>query len=395
MHNNFIMKKTLLIFTSIFLAQCGSSDKQTTAKIIEGGNLAAIQTKKTEVVKTINALQTDLGLLNNAIGEVDTQKKFLLVSSITVNPSSYTHYVDFQGTVETDKNIVVYPEIPGLLKTIHVSEGEKVKQGQLMATLSDSGLIDQLEQLELQLELAQTTYKRQSRLWEQKIGSEIQYLQAKTQFKSLEKSVAQMKDQVAKTNLVAPFDGIVDHIMADPGSNMVPGMTPVLRIINLDNMKVSAFIPESHLPNIAVNTPVVVDIPVIGKSLNAKISSVGNFINPNNRSFRIEIEMQNQEGDLKPNMTVQLRVNDYLNPTALMVASKNILEDQAGAYYVYILEEVAGKEGVFKTVKTFVTLGKSSNNQTEILSGLQAGNLLVEDGIRLIEDQQLVNVTQS
>ena len=389
------MKKTLLIFTSIFLAQCGSSDKQTTAEIIEGGNLAAIQTKKTEVVKTINALQTDLGLLNNAIGEVDTQKKFLLVSSITVNPSSYTHYVDFQGTVETDKNIVVYPEIPGLLNTIHVSEGEKVKQGQLMATLSDSGLIDQLEQLELQLELAQTTYKRQSRLWEQKIGSEIQYLQAKTQFKSLEKSVAQMKDQVGKTNLVAPFDGIVDHIMADPGSNMVPGMTPVLRIINLDNMKVSAFIPESHLPNIAVNTSVVVDIPVIGKSLNAKISSVGNFINPNNRSFRIEIEMQNQEGDLKPNMTVQLRVNDYLNPTALMVASKNILEDQAGAYYVYILEEVAGKEGVFKTVKTFVTLGKSSNNQTEILSGLQAGDLLVEDGIRLIEDQQLVNVTQS
>ncbi len=389
------MKKTLLLFTSIFLAQCGSSDKQTTAEIIEGGDLAAIQTKKTEVVKTINALQTELNLLNNAIGEVDTQKKFLLVSSVAVNSTSYTHYVDFQGTLETDKNIVVYPEIPGLLKTINVRVGQKVKQGQLMATLTDSGLIDQLEQLELQLELAKTTYNRQSRLWDQKIGSEIQYLQAKTQFKSLEKSIAQMKDQVAKTNLIAPFDGIIDQIMADPGSNLAPGMTPVLRIINMDEMKVSAFIPELHLPNISANTPVVVNIPVLRKSLDAKVSSVGNFINPNNRSFRIEIELKNQEGDLKPNMTAQLRVNDYINPTALMVASKNILEDQAGAHFVYTLEEVSGKESVFKAVKTFVTIGKSSDNQTEILSGLQAGDRLVEDGIRLIEDQQLVNVTQS
>lgn len=389
------MKKTLLIFTSILLAQCGSSDKQTTAELIEGGNLAAIQTKKTEVVKTINAMQNELTLLNEAIGEIDTQQQFLLVSAVTIQSTVYTHFADFQGTLETEKNIVVYPEIPGLLKSIHVSEGQKVKKGQLMATLSDSGLVDQLEQMELQLKLAKTTYKRQNRLWEQKIGSEIQYLQAKTQFKSLEKSVAQMKDQVAKTKLVAPFDGIIDHIIADAGSNMGPGMTPVLRIINLDDMKVTASIPEAHLPNITMNTPVVMDIPVIGKTLNAKITSVGNFINPNNRSFRIEINLQNEGQELKPNMTVQLRINDYQNPAALMVASKNILEDQAGAYYVYTLEAVTGKADTFKTIKTFVTLGKSSNNYTEILSGIKAGDRLVEDGIRLLEDQQLVNVTQS
>lgn len=389
------MKKILLIFTSIFLAQCGSSDKQTTAEIIEGGDLTTIQTKKTAVVKSINALQTELTLLNNAIEEIDTQQRFLLVSAVEVNPTNFMHYVDFQGTLETDKNIVIYPEVPGLLKSIHVKEGQTVKKGQLLATLSDSGLNDQLEQLELQLKLAKTTYKRQSRLWEQKIGSEIQYLQAKTQFKSLEKSVAQMKDQVAKTKLVAPFDGIVDHLIADTGSNLAPGMTPVVRVINLDEMKVTASIPEAHLPNISMNTPVVMDIPVIGKTLEAKISSVGNFINPNNRSFRVEIDLTNPQGILKPNMTVQLRVNDYQNDTALLVASKNILEDQTGATYVYILKEVAEKEGVYKTVKTYVTLGKSTNNQTEILSGLQTGDQLVEDGIRLIEDQQLVNITQS
>ncbi len=204
-----------------------------------------------------------------------------------------------------------------------------------------------------------------------------------------------MKDQVAKTKLVAPFDGIVDHLIADTGSNLAPGMTPVVRVINLNEMKVTASIPEAHLPNISMNTPVVMDIPVIGKTLEANISSVGNFINPNNRSFRVEIDLANPQGILKPNMTVQLRVNDYQNETALLVASKNILADQTGATYVYTLKKTAGKEGVYKTFKTYVTLGKSANNQTEILSGLQAGDQLVEDGIRLVEDQQLVNITQS
>ena len=389
------MKNSILLLCILLFIQCGSSDKQTTAEIIASKDLAAIQTKKAEVVKSMNTLKQELESLNEVIGQLDNEQKFLLVTSIETKVAPYEHFVSFQGTLETDKNIVMYPEIPGLLKSINVVEGQHVKKGDVLAVISDSGLVDQLQQLEIQLNLAKTTYERQNRLWEQKIGSEMQFLQAKTQYLSLEKSIAQMKDQVAKTTITAPFDGIVDHLLADVGSSLAPGMTPVVRVINLDEMKVSAQVPEIHLNNIKKAAKVAVNIPVLNKTLPAEINAVGNFINPNNRSFRVEIGLENSSGDLKPNMTVLLNINDYKNEAAILVPSKNILEDQAGAKYVYTLETVAGQDGMYKAIKTFVKTGKSSDNKTEILEGLSAGDQLVEDGIRLVKDQQLVKIIQS
>ena len=389
------MKNSILLFCILLFIQCGSSEKQTTAEIIASKDLAAIQTKKAEVVKSMNTLKQELESLNEVIGQLDNEQKFLLVTSIETKVAPYDHFVRFQGTLETDKNILMYPEIPGLLKSINVVEGQSVKKGDVLAVISDSGLVDQLQQLEIQLALAKTTYERQNRLWEQKIGSEMQFLQAKTQYLSLEKSIAQMKDQVAKTTIKAPFDGIVDHLLADVGSSLAPGMTPVVRVINLDEMKVSAEIPEIHLTNIKKAAKVAVNIPVLNKTLPAQINAVGNFINPNNRSFRVEIGLENSSGDLKPNMTVLLNINDYQNEAAILVPSKNILEDQAGAKYVYTLEAVPGQEDMYKAIKTFVKTGKNSDNKTEILEGLSAGDLLVEDGIRLVKDQQLVKIIQS
>lgn len=389
------MKNSILLLCILLFIQCGSSDKQTTAEIIASNDLAAIQKKKAEVVKNMNTLKQELESLNEVIGQLDNEQKFLLVTSIETKVAPYEHFVSFQGTLETDKNIVMYPEIPGLLKSIKVVEGQRVKKGDVLAIISDSGLVDQLQQLEIQLTLAKTTYERQNRLWEQKIGSEMQFLQAKTQYLSLEKSIAQMKDQVAKTTITAPFDGIVDHILADVGSSLAPGMTPVVRVINLDEMKVSAQIPEIHLNNIKKAAKVAVNIPVLNKTLPAEINAVGNFINPNNRSFRVEIGLENSIGDLKPNMTVLLNINDYKNETAILVPSKNILEDQAGAKYVYTLERAPGQEGMYKAIKTFVKTGKNSDNKTEILEGLSAGDQIVEDGIRLVKDQQLVKIIQS
>ena len=389
------MKNSILLLCILLFIQCGSSDKQTTAEIIASNDLAAIQKKKAEVVKIMNTLKQELESLNEVIGQLDNEQKFLLVTSIETKVAPYEHFVSFQGTLETDKNIVMYPEIPGLLKSIKVVEGQRVKKGDVLAIISDSGLVDQLQQLEIQLTLAKTTYERQNRLWEQKIGSEMQFLQAKTQYLSLEKSIAQMKDQVAKTTITAPFDGIVDHILADVGSSLAPGMTPVVRVINLDEMKVSAQIPEIHLNNIKKAAKVAVNIPVLNKTLPAEINAVGNFINPNNRSFRVEIGLENSIGDLKPNMTVLLNINDYKNEAAILVPSKNILEDQAGAKYVYTLERAPGQEGMYKAIKTFVKTGKNSDNKTEILEGLSAGDQIVEDGIRLVKDQQLVKIIQS
>lgn len=386
------MKKSIILLSSLFLIQCGSKEEKTTEELIANEDFVALQNKKAVVVKTLNTFQAELDLINATLGKLDPEQRFSLVTAITLEESFYNHYVSFQGTLSTDRNLVLYPEIPGLLKNIAVSEGQIVKKGQRLATLTDGGLIDQQQQLQLQLELAKTTFERQQRLWEQQIGSELQYLQAKTQYLSLQKSVTQMRDQVQKTSIVAPFDGIVDHLIADQGSNMAPGVTPIVRLINLDQMKIEAEIPEKHLPNIRVNSNVEVNIPILGETRAAKISSVGNFINPNNRSFRVEIALDNQDGYLKPNMTVQLKINDYQNPKAILVPAKNILEDQYGKTYVYKLEVSKGQANTFIAVKTYVEIGKSSNNMTEILSGLQVGDRIIEDGIRLVEDQQLVKI---
>ena len=289
----------------------------------------------------------------------------------------------------------MYPEIPALLKSVNVKEGQRVKKGDILAELSDSGMIDQLQQLEVQYGLAKTTFERQKRLWEQQIGSEMQYLQAEAQFKSLQKSISQMQDQVAKTKISAPFDGIVDHILADEGSSLAPGMTPVVRIINLDQMKVSASVPEIHLPNIQLGSKVNVEVPVLNRTFEANINTVGNFINPNNRTFRVEIALKNTDGHLKPNMTAQLYINDYNNPEAILIPSKNILENQKGENYVYKLQALSEDDKTYKAIKTFVKLGKSSDNYTEVLEGISSGDQLVEDGIRLVEDQQRVKVIQS
>ena len=384
------MKKLTTLLTLLVFIQCGSPIKKSVTEIISEGSLEEIQLLKTRHVKTINKLKKELNQLNETLLLKDQTQRYVLVESIELEKEIFNHFVSFQGSIETDKNVVIYPEIPGLLKKIHVEEGQQVSEGTLLAEISDGGLIDQLDQLKLQLKLAKTTYNRQKRLWNQKIGSEIQFLQAKTTFLSLQKSVSQMNDQVTKTKITAPFDGIVDHIIADSGSNLSPGITPIMRVINLDQMKVAAEIPEMHLPNIQKNTSAIVYIPVLGIQFNEVVASVGNFINPNNRSFRVEISINNENGALKPNMTAEIKVNDYKNPEAILVPIKDILENQNGKSYVYLLEVSDEAKDIYKVVKTFVKLGKASDNKIEIIEGLEAGDKIVEEGIRLIKDQQLV-----
>ncbi len=384
------MKKLITLLILLIFIQCGSPIKKSITEIVSEGSLEEIQLLKTTHVKTINQLKKELNQLNEALLLKDQTQRYVLVESIELEKEIFNHFVSFQGSIETDKNVVIYPEIPGLLKKIHVKEGQQVTEGTLLAEISDGGLIDQLDQLKLQLKLAKTTYNRQKRLWNQKIGSEIQFLQAKTNYLSLQKSVSQMNDQVTKTKITAPFDGIIDHIIADSGSNLSPGMTPILRVVNLDQMKVAAEIPEMHLPNIQKNTSAIVSVPVLGIQFNEVVANVGNFINPNNRSFRVEISINNENGALKPNMTAEIKVNDYKNSEAILVPIKDVLENQNGESYVYLLEVSDEANDIYKVVKTFVKLGKTSDNKIEIIEGLDAGDKIVEEGIRLIKDQQLV-----
>ena len=384
------MKNFILNLSIIFFISCGPKKTKSTEEVLASGDYTLIQKKKGEIKTQINDLKVELNKLNYILEKMDTDKNLFLVSAIKLKQKKFNHYLNFQGSLDTDQNVVVYPELPGLLKNIYVQQGNKVKKGQLIAKISDNGLTDQLEQLELQRDLAKTTFERLQKLWNQKIGSEIQYLQAETNFKSLEKKISQMKDQEDKTRILAPFDGIIDDIIADVGSNLAPGLTPILRIINIEKMKVSAEIPEIHIPSIKKNKNVKIYVPILDKQILGNISSVGNFINPNNRSFSIEIKLLNESNELKPNMTVSLEINDYQNESAILIPSKDILEDEEGSFYVYKL--VSDGNDNYKTNKVMIEKGKSYNNMTEIKTGLKEDDLIINDGLRQVEDGQIVKV---
>ncbi|MFL2591441.1 MAG: efflux RND transporter periplasmic adaptor subunit [Flavobacteriaceae bacterium] len=384
------MKNFILNLSIILIISCGPKNSKSTEEVLASGDYTLIQKKKGEIKTQINDLKVELNELDYMLEKMDTDKNLFLVSAIKLKQKKFNHYLNFQGSLDTDQNVVIYPELPGLLKNIYVNQGDKVNKGQLIAKISDNGLTDQLEQLELQRDLAKTTFERLQILWNQKIGSEIQYLQAETNFKSLEKKISQMKDQEDKTRILAPFDGIIDDVIADVGSNLAPGLTPILRIINIEKMKVSAEIPEIHIPYIKKNKKVKIYVPILDKQILGNISSVGNFINPNNRSFSIEIELLNKSNELKPNMTVSLEINDYQNESAILIPSKDILEDEEGSFYVYKL--VSDGNDNYKSNKVMIEKGKSYNNMTEIKTGLNEDDLIINDGLRQVEDGQIVKV---
>lgn len=384
------MKNFILNLSIIFIISCGPKNSKSTEEVLASGDYTLIQKKKGEIKTQINDLKVELNKLDYMLEKMDTDKNLFLVSAIKLKQRKFNHFLNFQGSLDTDQNVVIYPELPGLLKNIYVKQGDKVKKGQLIAKISDNGLTDQLEQLELQRDLAKTTFERLQKLWNQKIGSEIQYLQAETNFKSLEKKISQMKDQENKTRILAPFDGIIDDVIADVGSNLAPGLTPILRIINIEKMKVSAEIPEIHIPYIKKNKNVKIYVPILDKQILGNISSVGNFINPNNRSFSIEIKLLNKSNELKPNMTVSLEINDYQNESAILIPSKDILEDEEGSFYVYKL--VSDGNDNYKSNKVMIEKGKSYNNMTEIKTGLKEDDLIINDGLRQVEDGQIVKV---
>ena len=384
------MKNFILSFSIILVVSCGPKNSKSTEEILATNDYTLIQKRKGEIKTQINDLKFELNRLDNVIEKIDTDKNLFLVSAIKLKPKKFSHFLNFQGSLDTDQNVVIYPELPGLLKNIYVKQGDKVKKGQIIAKISDNGLTDQLEQLKLQRNLAKTTFERQKKLWDQKIGSEIQYLQAETNFKGLEKKISQMRDQEGKTRILAPFDGTIDDVIADIGSNLAPGLTPILRIINIEQMKVSAEIPEIHIPYIKQNKNVKIYVPILDKQILGKISSVGNFINPNNRSFSIEIKLLNKSNELKPNMTVSLEINDYQNKSAILIPSEDILEDEEGNFYVYKL--VIDSNENYKSNKVMIQKGKSYNNMTEIKSGLEENDLIIDDGLRQVEDEQIVKV---
>ena len=388
------MKKIIhTLYIIAFAIGCSGDQSVTTSDLIRAKDLNGLKTQKEEKLKILNALKAELNQINAAILNLDTSEKLALISTFKVKPENFDHYIEIQANIKTRQNVLLYPEYTGTLKKIYVEEGQEVKKGKLLAQIDDAGLKNQLEQLQIQAALSKTTYERTQRLWDQNIGAEMQLLQAKATYESQLKSIAQLKKQLQRTRILAPFSGTIDEIVANTGANLLPGQTPVMRIVNLKKMYTEASVPERYLSQIKKGTTATVKIPMLDREFPTTVRQTGNFINPNNRSFRVETPLPNPDEMIKPNLSCRLKINDYSNPEALMIPLRIIKENAVGKKYIFKLNP-DGKDQVYRTEQVFVKLGKKSIDKVEILEGIQAGDLLVDEGATIVENNQRVKNIQ-
>ena len=385
------MKK--IIYTlgiSFLLINCSQEMVDTSnTNVVEGINLEELNNQKANYTQQINDLKLELEKINSAIDALGSSEKRTLITAFITETQSFEHQIEIQANIKTRQNVLIYPEFAGRLITLKVVEGQNVKKGNLLALIDDAGITDQLDQMILQLNLAKTTFERTQRLWDQKIGSEMMYLEAKTRYKAAQKQVSQIKQQLAKTKIYAPFNGVIDEIQARLGSNLIPGITPVLRIVNLNTMFAESDVPENYLSNITKGSKAKVSIPALNQIQNTEIHQTGNFITPSNRTFRVEARLENPEGLIKPNLNARLSVMDYFNPEAIMIPLRVVREDAKNQPYVFVLSKPE-KDNGFSTEQRMVTLGKTKEEMVEIIDGLTTGELVVEEGVSLLVTNQKV-----
>lgn len=377
-------KKILpLLIAATLIVSCGEKDNnQTVDQLIAAKNNKELQARKA-------VIQADLAKIDATLATLNVKKEEALVSVMTLKDTLFNHYLDIQGSVNTKENILIQPEIPGTLVVLNAKAGQHVSKGQILARVDDGGSSQQVASLETQYQLAKTTFERQKNLWNQKIGSEIQYLQAQTQMLSLQRSVAQAKAMLAKTVIRAPFSGTIDEVFVERGQVVSAGAQGLMRIVNLNNMYVSTSVPESYIGKLKVGTQVDVFLTSLNKNYKGKVRQIGNFINPNNRSFGIEVSIPNPENLLRPNQVAKLKVIDYTAKNAIVVPTNVIQEDGEGNKFVFVAINSNGKTATAK--KVLVSLGKSSDNVTEILTGLSANDIIVTEGVNTISEGMKLN----
>jgi len=313
------MKKTLFSFI-IFISIIGCNDSGISVeKILETNDLNLISQKRKEIIESQQEIYKQLKAINNKIEELNKNSKFPIVETLVLKSEKFNHYVELQGNVKSDKLLIIYPEFSGILNKIYVSSGEKVIKGQLLATIQDGGLKEQLSQLEINYNLTKTTFERQERLWAQNIGSEIQFLQAKSMFEAQKNGVEQLKKQIEKTIIKAPFSGTIDNVIAKEGEVVYPGRSNIMLLLNMDSMYVESNVPEKYLNSIYKGKDAKLEFPLIGKYLNTSIRQAGNFINPNNRTYKIELNIPKNNLNIKPNLNTKVRVNDYSSDNAILI----------------------------------------------------------------------------
>ena len=379
---NTMKKITILIIAATFALSCADKAKKS--------SLEELNAQKAIIVTKIDSLNTALKSVEEEISKLDSDKSLQTVTVLPVKNDVFKHFLEIQGVAQANKNIEISPEMGGTVTAILVKEGQKVVSGQLLIQLDDASIKNSISELNTQLSLAKTTFERQERLWKQKIGSEMQYLQAKAQKESLENNLSSLRTQARKMRITAPFSGVVDEIFPKLGELTSP-QVPAIRLLNLDNVYVEADVTETYLPIIKAGTETVVHFASINKEMNSKISQVGNYINPANRSFKIRINIDNKDQSIKPNLLADIKIVDF-ETKGIIIPASLVQQDKNGANYVFT---VITENKELKVVKNIITVANEYNHEVYVNAGLKETDTLVNDGARFVKAGDKVKISQN
>lgn len=355
------------------------------------------QEKLTELKKQRNELKQELSSVNQQIDEIQQSienqggklpsKNITHVRTQKVNLRTFRHFLTVQGEITSDNNIAVPAESPGVVKRIFVEEGDEVAQGQKLAQLDDAIIQKQLEELKTSYNLAKTVYERRKRLWDKKIGSEIQYLQAKNQKESLEKKIETVKEQLSKTTIVSPISGTVDDVLIKEGEMAAAGLG-AFQVVKMTDMKIKGEVSESYLSEVEKGNPVKVFPANSDKSFTSEVITVGKVINPDNRTYMIEVAIPDEAQFITPNMIMDLEVMNYKADSSIAVPV-NIVQKTNNRRFIFVTGTQNGEK---VAVKKWVKTGKTYNQEVEILEGLKKGEEIIIAGYQDLSDGEKITV---
>ena len=367
-----VNKNLITIMLIGVLISCQNSNK-------ESNSIKELKNEKETLIRQIDSLGKRLSSVESKISKFSSVDQLTNVTAIQLEEKEFRHYLEVQGIIKADQSVEIYPERNGTVKKIYVSEGDKVSKGQTLLKIDSSIIEASIAELKTQLDLAVTTFNRQERLWGEKIGSEIEFLNAKAKKEGLENSLKSLKAQADKLQISSPFDGKVDEIFLKQGGVANP-MVKAVRIINLDKVHVEIEVTESYLEYIKVGSNVELFFPSVNKNLSAKVNQIGNYINPENRSFKVRVDIENKDNTLKANLLADVKINDF-EKIGIVIPNDLIQKDGSGKLFVYTLNKNSGSYIVEKTV---IHQERSYNNESLISKGLTVSSILVDKGSRLV-----------
>ncbi|WP_244828289.1 efflux RND transporter periplasmic adaptor subunit [Carboxylicivirga sediminis] len=371
--------KKLLIFPLIALMVACSAKQSDDDRQVKEEQLNQYKKELSELKKNIAKLEKELA--------ADKKEGAVNVVATPVEPRLYEHFVDVTGKVEADKNIIVSPEAAGKIVSIEVKEGDRVKKGTVLARLNTEMTKRSLAQIDINLKLATTTFERQADLWQQNIGSEMEYLQAKSNKEALEQQKEALEAQLDLAIVRAPINGVVDEVIQKEGEMAGPQL-PFARLVNIEQIYITADVSEIYLQQVHAGDKVNLEFPVINKATEAKIFRSSSVIDPGSRTFRVRINMNNQSNEIKPNMLAVLKLRTFAAEDAIIVPSILVKKDFSGEF-VFVAEEV---DGQMRAKKRYIETGIKDNNNTLVVKGIEPGDKIITKGYAQVVDGSAISI---